>query len=82
MASLEVGFSFDNPQAKPTDELPHSYEHKGMDVEHPPQDVDSEEYLCGNSGREQYGSATPGRDQDRSRADEFIPAQGCARYVS
>lgn len=78
---MEVDFNFENPLAHPTDELPHSYEHKGMDVAHPPQDVDSDEYLCGHSGNA-HPYANPGRDQDRSRSDERVAAQGCSRYVS
>jgi hypothetical protein len=78
---MNVDFSFDDPLAKPTDELPHSYEHKGIDVAHPPQGVDSDEYLCGNTGNA-HPYANAGRDQDRSRMDERVAAQGCARYVS
>ena len=77
----EINFSFEDRQAKPTDELPDSYSHTRIQDSHPPQEADSEEYICGNPGREQYGSATPGRDQVRSRADEYIAAQGCARYI-
>jgi len=76
-----IDFNFDHPLAKPTDELPHSYEHKGMDVAHPPQGMDSEEYICGHTGNA-HPYANAGRDQDRSRADERIAAQGCERYVS
>jgi hypothetical protein len=76
-----IDFSFDDPLAKPTDELPSSYTHTRMDVEHPAQTADGEEYLCGNSGNA-HPYANAGRDQDRSRADERVPAQGCARYVT
>jgi hypothetical protein len=76
-----INFSFDDKLAKPVDELPTSYEHKSSDVSHPPQTADGDEYLCGNSGPE-HSYANAGRDQDRSRADERIAAQGCARYVS
>lgn len=77
---MNVDFNFDDPLAKPTDELPTSYEHNALDTAHPPQGVDSDEYLCGNTGNA-HPYANPGRDQDRSRQDEMIPAQGCARYV-
>lgn len=77
----EIDFNFEATLAKPTDELPTSYEHKSSDVSHPPQDADSDEYLCGSAGPGFPGN-TPGRDQDRSRLDEYTPAQGCARYVS
>lgn len=77
----EISFSFDNRLAKPTDELEDSYSHTGIQDAHPPQTADGEEYLCGNSGRE-HSYANAGRDQDRSRADERIAAQGCSRYVS
>jgi hypothetical protein len=76
-----IPFSFDVPLAKPTDELPHSYEHTTLDVSHPPQTADGEEFICGNTGNA-HPYANPGRDQDRSRMDERIAAQGCARYVS
>lgn len=47
----------------------------------PAQTADGEEYLCGNPGNV-YPYANAGRDQDRSRADERVAAQGCSRYVS
>jgi len=81
MGTPLVHFNFDTPLAKPVDELPHSYEHHGMDVAHPPQNADSEEYLCGNSGAE-HSYANAGRNQDSSRQDERVAAQGCSRYVS
>lgn len=81
MADFGVNYSFDGKQAKPLDEYPESYSHDGTNVSHPEQSPEGEEYLCGNSGRE-HSYANPGRDQDRSRADERVAAQGCARYVS
>jgi hypothetical protein len=75
-----VPFSFDDPLTKPTDTLPHSYEHQGMDVSHPPQTPDGDEYICGDSGPAFPGN-NPGRDQDRSRADEYVGAAPFARYV-
>lgn len=78
----KINFSFDNFEANPVDELPQSYVHnKPGVVGHPPQGADSDEYLCGSTGNA-HPYANAGRDQDRSRADEHIPAQGCARYVS
>jgi len=77
----EINFSFGDRQAKPTDELHDSYSHDGIQDAHPPQDVDGEEYICGSTGNA-HPYANSGRDQDRSRQDEYIPAQGCARYVS
>lgn len=71
---MELNYSFDSPVAEPIDEkVPH--------IEPPEQTSDGDEYVCGNSGPAFEGH-TPGRDQDRSRADEYIPAQGCSRYVS
>lgn len=67
--------------AKPVDELPQSYEHDRGPVSYAEGSADSEEYICGDTGRA-HPYANPGRDQDRSRSDERIPAQGCARYVS
>lgn len=78
---MNVDFSFDDFLAKPVDELKESYSHAKGPIGPPPQDADSDEYLCGHSGRE-HSYANAGRDQDRSRADEHIPAQGCSRYVS
>lgn len=77
----EIHFSFDNPLAKPTDKLPSSYSHEAIDVQHPAQGPDSSEYLCGHTGNA-HPYANAGRDQDRARMDECIPAQPCARYVS
>jgi hypothetical protein len=69
-----IPFSFNSPTVMPVDE-------KAPDLPVPSQADDSSEYLCGNSGAE-HSYANAGRDQDRSRADEHIPAQGCSRYVS
>lgn len=74
MAEFTRSFSFDSPLAKPVDEAtPH--------VEPPSQGADDNEYLCGNPGNA-HPYANPGRDQDRSRSDERVEAQGCARYVN
>jgi hypothetical protein len=74
MASFEVSYSWASPTAVPTEEeTPH--------VPPPVQTADGEEYLCGHSGNA-HPYANAGRDQDRSRQDEMIAAQGCARYVS
>lgn len=81
MATEGIKFNFDNPLAKPLDENPNSYEHDSLGVEHPAQEAEGEEYLCGSTGNA-HPYANPGRDQDRSRADEYTPAQGCSRYVS
>lgn len=69
-----MDFSVDSPLAKPIDS-------KAPHVEPPTQTADGEEYICGNSGPAFEGH-TAGRDQDRSRADERVAAQGCSRYVS
>jgi len=74
MAEFQVPFSFDSEQAKPVDEA-------APEVPPPSQTTDGEEYLCGNSGNAHL-YANAGRDQDRSRQDETIAAQGCTRYVS
>jgi hypothetical protein len=77
-----INFSFDNFEAKPVDDLEQSYQHYGPGVVgHPAQSADSDEYICGHSGNA-HPYANAGRDQDRSRVDECIPAQGCSRYVS
>jgi hypothetical protein len=74
MASQEVSYSWSSPTAVPTEEeTPY--------VPPPSQTTDGDEYLCGNSGNA-HPYANAGRDQDRSRQDERITAQGCARYVS
>jgi hypothetical protein len=78
-----INFSFDNFEAKPVDDLAQSYSHTSKGPVVPPtQGGDSDEYLCGNSGPEQYGSCSAGQDQDQSRVDERIAAQGTSRYVS
>lgn len=77
----EINYSFENPLAKPLDEYPESYAHDKLDVSHPPQDTDSEEYLCGSAGNA-HPYANAGRDQDRSRQDEYQGASPFARYVS
>lgn len=69
-----INFSFDAPLTKVTDEEVH-------EVSPPTQTADGEEYICGDTGPGFPGN-NPGRDQDRSRADERIAAQGCSRYVS
>lgn len=74
MASQEVSYSWNSPTAVPTEE-------ETPKVSPPAQTADGEEYLCGNSGNA-HSYANPGRDQDRSRQDEGIAAQGCSRYVS
>lgn len=71
---MNVDFSFDGPQTKPLDE-------EAPKVSPPSQTADGAEYICGNAGPE-HPYANAGRDQDRSRQDEGIPAQGCSRYVS
>lgn len=76
-----IDFSFDSFPVKPVDVLPESYSHKSGPVGPPAQTADGEEYLCGDAGPGFPGN-NPGRDQDRSRADERIPAIGCSRYVS
>lgn len=82
MAVEGVSFDFEHPHAKPTDELQESYSHERGPIGPPSQEADdSDEYLCGNAGNA-HPYANPGRDQDRSRADERIPAIGPARYVS
>ena len=74
MASQEVSYSWASPTAVPTEEeTPH--------VPPPSQTTDGEEYLCGSSGNA-HPYANAGRDQDRSRQDEYVAAQGCSRYVS
>jgi len=71
---------FNSPLAHPTDSLPASYSHKGNSAETLEQAADSEEYLCGQPGPA-HPYANPGRDQDRSRADECVEATPFARYV-
>lgn len=70
----EIPFSFEGAQVKPLDE-------EAPKVSPPNQTADGEEYLCGNAGNA-HPYANPGRDQDRSRQDEGVAAQGCSRYVS
>jgi hypothetical protein len=70
----EILFNFEAPQAKPVDE---DYPEIGP----PAQDADNSEYLCGNAGPAFEGH-NPGRDQDRSRLDEYQSAMPFARYVS
>lgn len=79
--SNSIDFNFESFPAKPVDQLPESYRHDKGPVGPPAQDAEGDEYLCGQSGNA-HPYANPGRDQDRSRADERIPAIGCARYVS
>lgn len=70
----EIDFNFDSPLTAPIEEeVPH--------VGQPPAAEDSGEYLCGHAGNA-HPYANPGRDHDRSRADERVPAQGTSRYVS
>lgn len=69
-----VDFSFDAPLTKPVDEA-------APKISPPSQGTDSDEYLCGNTGNA-HPYANAGRDQDRSRQDECVPAQGPSRYVS
>lgn len=69
---MEIPFSFTNPAAEPTDHV-HEY---GP----PSQTTDGEEYICGNAGPAFEGH-TAGRDQDRSRADEYQGATPFARYI-
>ena len=70
----EIPFSFDGVPTKPVDEAAPVYPA-------PSQTADGEEYICGDTGNA-HPYANPGRDQDRSRADEYNAAQGCSRYVS
>lgn len=78
----KINFDFDAFLTNPVDELPPSYVHdKPGVIGHPPQGTDSDEYLCGSAGPGFPGN-NPGRDQDNSRMDERIAAQGCSRYVS
>lgn len=81
MAEYGIKHDIDSFHANPTDELEESYEHHEGVVGPPPQAADDDEYLCGHSGPE-HSYANAGRDQDRSRADEYVPAQGSARYVN
>jgi hypothetical protein len=74
MAEFLPSISFDSPLAQPIDEA-------APKVEPPAHTADGEEYICGNTGNA-HPYANPGRDQDRSRVDETIPAQAFARYVS
>lgn len=69
-----INFSFDAPLTKVTDDEVH-------EVTPPAQDTDDNEYVCGNTGNA-HPYANTGRDQDRSRSDEYVAAQGCSRYVS
>lgn len=69
-----INFDFEAPIAIPVDE-------EAPKVSPPSQSEDTSEYICGQVGNA-HPYANPGRDQDRSRADECIPAQGCSRYVS
>lgn len=71
---MNVDFSFDAPATKVTDSTVNQ-------IPVPSQTADGESYICGNSGAE-HSYANAGRDQDRSRQDERIQAQGSARYVS
>jgi hypothetical protein len=71
--------------------IPFSFESDLTKVIHNPQDApeiavptqaaDTEEYICGDTGPGFPGN-NPGRNQDESRQDEYVSAQGCARYVS
>jgi hypothetical protein len=72
----EIPFSFDAPETKVVHGPAEAPEYGP-----PPQSADGEEYICGNTGPGFPGN-NPGRDPDRSRQDEMIPAQGCARYMS
>lgn len=74
MATEGIGFSFESPLAIPVDE-------ETPEVEAAEQSPDGDEYLCGTAGNA-HPYANAGRDQDRSRQDEMVAAQGCARYVS
>lgn len=74
MAEFLPSISFESPLANPIDE-------GTPKVEPAAHTADGDEYICGNTGNA-HPYANPGRDQDRNRSDERIPAQGCSRYVS
>lgn len=70
--------------------IPFSFDHDSTKVVHNPQEApnygppsqtaDGEEYICGDTGPGFPGN-NPGRDQDRSRMDEYQGASPLARYV-
>lgn len=76
MAIEGIGFSFDADIAHPI-----GNEEEAPEVEAAEQSPDGDEYICGTTGNA-HPYANAGRDQDRSRQDEYVAAQGCARYVS
>lgn len=74
MAGFLRTFSFDSP-------LAHPVEAETPKVGPPSQGTDADEYICGSTGNA-HPYANAGRDQDRSRQDECVAAQGTSRYVS
>jgi hypothetical protein len=74
MAEFGVSYNFEGPLAKPIDgDAPPR-------VESPQAAGDSSEYICGDTGNA-HPYANAGRDQDRNRLDERIPAQAYSKYV-
>ena len=72
----EIPFSFTAPSTKVVHN-PQAAPEYGP----PTQTADGEEYVCGDTGPGFPGN-NPGRDQDRSRMDEYQGAQPFARYIS
>lgn len=72
---MNVSFSFDAPATK----VVHNPQ-EAPKYGPPEQTADGEEYICGNTGPGFPGN-NPGRDQDRSRIDEYQSATPCARYI-